>query len=162
QQRQQADQLRAAILKDNTATPALATLAADQTTWENMYLASLEETGLLLPDGTAPPIRTDPQIISVEATLGAGILAGPAGQQILPTGTLSDFFDKIRQWYGNDPTQLAPTDPNAPHFTSNSLGFFGLLSDPNSIPALPTFDQYNLGLSLPTTFEAFSVYVPWV
>src|SRR5260370_23829037 len=32
----------------------------------------------------------------------------------------------------------------------------------NSIPALPTFDQYNLGLSLPTTFEAFKVYVPWV
>src|SRR5207237_2130676 len=125
QQLQQADQLRAAILKDDTAMPALATLAADQTTWENMYLASLEETGLLLPDGTAPPIRTDPKIISIEATLGSGILAAPAGQQVLTTGTLSAFFDKIRQWYGDDPTQLAPGDANAPHFTSNSLGFFG-------------------------------------
>src|SRR5262249_10649377 len=66
---------------------------------------------------------------------------GADGRQILTTGSLSDFFDKVRTWYGNDPTLLAPNDPNAPHFTSNSLGFFGLLSDPNPIPLLPTFDQ---------------------
>ena len=36
------------------------------------------------------------------------------------------------------------------------------VEEPNPIPALPTFDQYNLGLSQPTTFEAFRVYVPWV
>ncbi len=27
---------------------------------------------------------------------------------------------------------------------------------------MPTFNQFNLGLSMPTTFEAFNVYVPWV
>ena len=58
QQLQQADQLRTAILADTTASPALYTLAADKSTWDKMYLASLEESGLLLPDGTAPPIRT--------------------------------------------------------------------------------------------------------
>src|SRR5262249_21777422 len=85
QQTNFADRLRAAILQDSTATPALSTLAADQTTWEQMYLASLEEGGLLLPDGTAPPIRTDPKIISVMATLATGILAGPAGNQVMTT-----------------------------------------------------------------------------
>src|SRR5262249_17531103 len=125
QQTSYADVLRSAILKDATASTALTTLAADQSTWEQMYLASLEETGLLLPDGTAPPIRTDPKIISVMATLATGILAGPVGNQVLTTGSLSDFFDNVRKWYGDKPDLLAPNDPNAPHFTSNSLGIFG-------------------------------------
>src|SRR5262249_54360687 len=139
---------------------ALAALAADAATWERMYLASLEQTGLLQPDGAVPPLRTDPQIISIEATLASGILAGPAGQQIL-TGTLANFFDKVRTWYGNTPGTLAPIG-GAGGFTSNSLGFFGILNNPNPIAQLPTFNQYNLGLSLPTTFQAFNVYVPWV
>ncbi len=37
-----------------------------------------------------------------------------------------------------------------------------MLANSNPIPLPPTFDQYNLGLSLPTTFEDFNVYVPWV
>ncbi len=56
QQLQEADRLRDAIIADPDASPALSTLAADQATWEEMYLASLEETGLLLPDGTTPPV----------------------------------------------------------------------------------------------------------
>src|SRR5262249_58224334 len=123
-------------------------------TGEDMYRASLEETGLLMPAGTVPPISTEPQVVSAVATLAAGILAGPAGQQVLTTGSLSDFLNHVKTWYGNDPTQITPFDPNAPGFTSNSLGFFGLLQNPNPIPQLPTYAQYNLGLSLPTTFEA--------
>jgi hypothetical protein len=155
----EADLLAAAA---NHVSPALTTLAADQSTWEEMYVASLEQTGLLLPDGSAPPLTTDPKIISVVATLSAGILAGPAGQKVLTNGSLSDFFNQVRRWYGNNPSLTAPIDPSAPGFTSNSLGFLGLLQNPNPIPKLPTFAQYNLGLSLPTTFEAFNVYVPWV
>ena len=30
------------------------------------------------------------------------------------------------------------------------------------VPALPQFDDYDLGLSQPTHFEAFRVYVPWM
>ncbi len=161
-QLQEADRLRAAIIADPDASPALSTLAADQSTWDEMYLASLEETGLLLPDGTTPPVRTDPKIISVVATLSAGILAGPAGQQQLTTGSLSDFFDQVRTWYGNNPDLMYTGGVPQPTFTSDSLGFFGILNAPTAVPGLPTFDQYNLGLSLPTTFQAFDVYVPWV
>ncbi len=161
-QLQEADQLRTAILADPTASTALTTLAADQSNWEDMYLASLEETGILQPSGTAPPISTEPQVISAVATLAAGILAGPAGQQIITDGNLSDFFNDVKTWYGNTPGVTAPTSNPPPSFTSNSLGIFGLLQNANPIPDLPTYSQYNLGTSLPTTFENFNVYVPWV
>ena len=52
----QADELRTAILADSTAPTALQNLAADQTVWEDLYLAGLEQAGVLLPDGTTPPI----------------------------------------------------------------------------------------------------------
>ncbi len=161
-QLQEADQLRTAILADPTASTALTTLAADQSTWEDMYLASLEQTGILQPTGTAPPISTEPQVISAVATLATGILAGPAGQQIITDGSLSDFFNEVKTWYGNTPGVTAPSTNPPPSFTSNSLGIFGLLQNANPIPDLPTYSQYNLGTSLPTTFESFNVYVPWV
>ena len=157
-----ADQMRTAILADPTASPALFTLAANQSTWEDMYLASLEQAGTLLPEGTAPPIRTEQQIVSVVATLAEGVLIGPAGQQVLSDGSLIDFFNDVKTWYGNTPSTLAPTNDPPPGFTSNSLSIFGWLPNDNPIPNLPTFDQFNLGTSLPTTFETFNVYSPWV
>ena len=48
QQTQLAEELRAAILSDSTAPLALQNLAANQTTFENLYLAGLEEAGELL------------------------------------------------------------------------------------------------------------------
>ncbi len=158
----EADALRSAILADKNASPALYTLAANQTNWENMYLASLEEAGTLVPQGTTPPLSTTPQIISVVATLSEGVLIGPAGQQILSDGNLVDFFNNVRTWYGNNPNATAPTDNPPANFTSNSLSIAGILSNLNQITNLPTYDQFNLGLPLPTTFEAYNIYVPWV
>src|SRR5262249_39800011 len=145
-----------------TASPALLTLAADPAAWDRSYLAALEEAGLLLPDGATPPVRQDPLVISVVNTLSSGILARPAGSQIITTGSLADFLDPIRQWYGNDASLTAPTDPNAPQFTQDSHSFEGILTNLNPVPALPTFAQYDQGLSHPTAFEAFNVYVPWI
>ena len=158
----EADQLRTAILASNSASPALYTLAANQSNWEQMYLASLEEAGTLLPEGTTPPITTEPVVISAVATLAEGVLIGPAGQQIVSSGNLVDFFNNVRTWYGNNPTATASTSNPPPGFDSNSLSIYGILSNLNPIPNLPTYDQYNLGTSLPTTFEAYNVYVPWV
>src|SRR5262249_20921341 len=50
----QAEKLRQGILADATALPALSTLAANRDAWGQLYLASLEEAGLLRPDGQAP------------------------------------------------------------------------------------------------------------
>ena len=49
--------------------PRLLTLAADQRRWRDLFLASLEEAGLLRPEDALPPIREQPKIVSLMATL---------------------------------------------------------------------------------------------
>ena len=104
----QADALRTAILADSTAPTALENLAADQTTFEDLYLAGLEQAGELLPDGTTPPISQNPLIMSLMATLATGVLAGPAGSGIISSGNVSQFFSELLSWYGNNTDQIAP------------------------------------------------------
>ena len=145
---QQADQLRTAILADSTAPQALQNLAANQTVWENLYLAALEQAGVLLPDGTTPPVRQDPLIMSVMATLATGVLAGPAGSGIIPGGNVAQFFGELLQWYGNNMNQTAPVA---------SFNIHG-----NPVATLPTAGQFNLNAQMPTSFEDFNVYVPWL
>ncbi len=145
----QAQQLREAIIADPQASSTLLALAADEALWGQMFLASLEEAGLLRPEGDLPPIREHPLIVSRMATLASGILAGPAGSEIQTTGNLVEFFEQIRTWYGHTPGLEAPTD--GIHPTSG-----------NPIPVLPQFEDVDLGLTAPTHFEAFRVYVPWV
>ena len=58
---------------------ALLTLAADRDTWRDLFLASLEEGGLLRAEDDLPPIREQEKIVSLMATLASGILIGPAG-----------------------------------------------------------------------------------
>ncbi len=144
----QADELRTAILADNTAPTALQNLAADQTTWEDLYLAGLEQAGVLLPDVATPPISQDPLIMSVMATLATGVLEGPAGSGIISSGNVSQFFSELLNWYGNNLDQEAPVD----HYNDHG----------NPVAVLPTASQYDLNAQLPTNFEDFNVYVPWV
>ena len=58
--------------------------------------------------------QIDPNVISMNATLAAGILAGSAGSQIITSGDLPAFFAQLQQWYGSDPTLIesgvSPTD----------------------------------------------------
>ena len=144
----EADQLRTAILADPTASIALQNLAADQTTWENLYLAGLEQAGVLLPDGAVPPVSTQPLIMSLMATLATGVLAGPAGSGIISSGNISQFFSQLLAWYGNN------TEQTAPDLT------FNLHDNPIAVPS--TASQFNQNAQLPTNFEDFNVYVPWV
>ena len=159
---EEASTLREAVLEDDTASPSLATLAADEESWNAIYLMSLEDAGILQPESTVPPIRETPKIISLMATLASGILAGPAGGEITTTGDLVEFFNQIRRWYGHDPSLEAEIDPDAPTFQGDTLGAFGILQNVNPIPTFPSFEDYDLGLTNPTQFQAFRVYVPWV
>ncbi len=152
----EAETLRQAILDDNSgATPGLLTLAADKDSWRNLYLTALEQGGLLRPEDALPVIRDQQKVVSLMATLASGILIGPAGQEIVSTGNLGDFFERIRAWYGNDPGLLAPVE-----FYDHRENDCYVLDIP--VPAISTFDEYNLGLSQPTHFESFRVYVPWI
>nr|WP_013334799.1 CARDB domain-containing protein [Gloeothece verrucosa]ADN18050.1 YD repeat protein [Gloeothece verrucosa PCC 7822] len=128
--------LRTGILKDATTSIVLKNLAADKDTWTTAYLAALEEAGLLRDEDEAPPIRTNPLVTSLMSTLATGILLGANGEQILTDGNLISFFSKIRTWYGDNPNLIGSTE-------------------------LPSASNYNLGLSSPTHFETFNIYVPY-
>jgi hypothetical protein len=152
----EAETLRQAILKDNTgATPGLLTLAADRNGWRELYLTALQQAGLLRAEDALPQIRDQQKVVSTMATLASGILIGPAGQQILSSGNLPDFFDRIRAWYGHDESL---TYPDMSYEKRRSDCYEGGIP----VPAVSTFDQYDLGLSSPTHFESFRVYVPWI
>ena len=145
QQTAYAEQLRSSILADPTATQSLKVLAANATSWDNLYLAALTQAGILRPQDEPPAVRTDPNVQSLISVLAAGILAGPAGDQIVTSGNLTQFFAQVHAWYGDDPATIAP-----------------LVHDPirNFVIAPPppasTFDLDETAL---THYEAFNVYV---
>ena len=122
-------------------------MAADAVSWTNLYLTALQQAGVLRPVDVPPQIYQDPHLASLTATLAAGILAGPAGDQILTDGNLPAFFAKVRQWYGDDPTVLAP----------------GVVPGSNFLYAAPpSAAQLDLHAASPTHSESFKVYVRYV
>ncbi|TVS15269.1 MAG: tandem-95 repeat protein, partial [Planctomycetaceae bacterium] len=135
-QTEEALRLREAILSDPTAAQALVVLAADPEQWTTLYLAALEEAGLLRPENDVPPIRQQPLVVSLMGTLATGILAGPAGEQIATEGDLLSFFEQVRGWYGH-------------------------AADLIGSAVLPERSEFDLDLSRPTHFEAFNIYVPF-
>jgi hypothetical protein len=144
QRKAEALKLRGAILADPTAAQPLVLLAADANNWVQLYLAALEEAGLLLPDGAAPQARTSPEVVSLTSTLASGLLLGPAGNQIISNGSLVDFFAQVRKWYGNDDSLVSPfLDPPGNY---------------DKAPA-PATNPYDLGLTDPTHFEAFNTWI---
>ena len=97
--RQTADALalRDKILADNTASIALVNLAADADSWVSSYLAALEDGGLLRPEEQAPPIRTQPKVVSALAILASGVLIGAGGDEFRSQADLVVFFGKLHQ-----------------------------------------------------------------
>ncbi|HND51211.1 MAG TPA: putative Ig domain-containing protein, partial [Pirellulaceae bacterium] len=139
----EAKRLRTAILADATASTPLKVLAADEPTWVDLYLAALEDAGLLRAADQAPEVRTNPYVASLMATLAAGILAGPAGDQIVTDGNLVDFFSAVHRWYGDQPGKLTTLAP---------AGAFKRV--PDGLEEL-----FDLNQSSRTHFQAFPVYV---
>jgi hypothetical protein len=135
-QREFALRLREAILGDETASQALIVLAADPEAWADLYLAALEEAGILRPEQDVSPIRQRAHVVSLMGTLATGILAGPAGSQYETQGDLLDFFVQVRRWYGHDAELIGSG-------------------------AIPNRDDFDLGFEQPTHFEAFKIYVPF-
>ncbi len=69
----EAETLRQAIIDDDSSvTPALLVLAANREDWGNLFLAALEEGGLLREEDDIPPIREQERIVSLMATLSSG------------------------------------------------------------------------------------------
>ncbi len=111
---QQADQLRTAILADPNAPTALQNLAADQTTWENLYLAALEQAGELLPDGTTPPISQNPLDHERDGDASPPACSpGPAGSGIISSGNVVAVLQRpahvVRQQHRSDRAGRRPS-----------------------------------------------------
>ncbi len=154
-QSQQIRDLRTAILDADDAPAALIALAADEQTFVDLYLAALEDADLLRPDGETPPIRTQQHIVSLMTVIASGILFGPAGEEIRSDGDILGFFDKLKELYGHDQNRLADIEYWDPRESECYEGEV-------PVPAIPEFEDYDLGMSTPTHFEAFRVYVPWM
>ncbi|MFH1842062.1 MAG: Ig-like domain-containing protein, partial [bacterium] len=154
-QSQEAIELRQAILQSDSSPGPLLALAADEGIWVDLYLAALEDAGLLRPEGATPPIRNQQHIVSLMSTLASGILFGPVGTEIRSDADLLGFFDQLRELYGHDQDLMAEIEKWDPR---ESECFGGAVP----IPALPVFDDYNQALTQPTHFEAFRIYVPWI
>src|SRR5262249_28997861 len=131
------------------------TLAADPTTWTDLYLASLTQAGLLRPVDTPPEVVDNPVLVSLQATLAAGILAGPAGEQIVTDGNLDDLFNQVKKWYGDDPTKTSPYITTGTDTTTEDEGGTYLQAAP------PPASAYDLHATRPTHYEGFFVYVPY-
>ncbi|HEY7119523.1 MAG TPA: CARDB domain-containing protein, partial [Tepidisphaeraceae bacterium] len=136
QQTTQALALRDAIIADDSASQALRVLASDPAAWTALYLTGLQQAGLLRPEDVPPAVRLDPNLTSLMSVLAAGILAGPAGQQIISNADLPSFFAQVRKWYGNDDSKIGSA-------------------------AIPNASDFDLKLSRRTVFEAFNIYVPF-
>ncbi|MCB1999602.1 MAG: hypothetical protein KDH91_03880, partial [Rhodoferax sp.] len=154
-QSQQIRDLRTAILESDDAPGSLVALAADEQSFVDLYLAALEEAELLRPEGDTPPIRTQQHIVSLMTVIASGILFGPAGQEIRSDGDLLGFFDQLRALYGHEQNRLADIE----YWDERSSDCY---TGEVPVPAIPEFINYDMGLSTPTHFEAFRVYVPWM
>ena len=67
-----------------------------------------------------------------------------------------EFFEKVRAWYGHDDNQLAEIEYWERRVDENGVEYW------IPVPEIPEFEDYDLGLSQPTHFETFRVYVPWI
>src|SRR5262249_14899151 len=155
QQEQFAATLRANILNDATATPALQALAANAANWTDLYLLALTQAGLLRAVDAPPEVHDNPVLTSLQTTLAAGILAGPAGSQIITSGNLIDFFAQVQKWYGADSSaQSRYIGTGTDNVTKDEGGTY-LQANP---PPASDFDQH---AARPTHYESFYVYVPY-
>ncbi len=154
-QSQRARDLRTALLDSDDAPASLVALAADEQNWVDLYLAALEDAELLRPDGETPPIRTQQHIVSLMSVIAAGLLYGPAGSEIRSDGDLVGFFEQVRTLYGHDQNRMADIE----YWDYRESDCY---EGEVPVPAIPLLADHDLGLSTPTHFEAFRVYVPWM
>ena len=101
EQMEYAKQLRSAILADSEAPSSLSVLAADQAQWVQGWLGALEAAGLLRAEDEAAPIRLNPEVISLNATLASGILLSKGGDSYRTQGDILGFFSTVQTWYGD-------------------------------------------------------------
>ncbi|WP_233259655.1 CARDB domain-containing protein, partial [Ramlibacter sp. WS9] len=153
-----AKKLRAAILTDAAASSTLTTIAADEAQWVQGWLAALEQAGMLRPLEEAPPIRLNPSVISLNATLATGILFSKAGENYQSQADILGLFSQVQKWYGD--TATWPSDPAAAlapiEYIQARTSDEGEVEIP--VPAMANPADYDLHATQDTHFINFNVF----
>jgi hypothetical protein len=159
EQRAHAQRLRAAILADADAPASLSVIAADPDQWQAGWLAALEAAGILRPVDEAAAIRTQPQVLSLNATLAAGILLSRGGDGYRTQADLAAFFAKVQEWYGDTARHLGDASARqAPiSYFETRQNRDGSVAVP--VPQLADRDRFDLDAAHETHFLDFSVFV---
>ncbi|MBL8395672.1 MAG: hypothetical protein JNK99_13155, partial [Candidatus Accumulibacter sp.] len=159
EQKSYASKLRAAIIGDPAAAPSLAALAADTGQWQSAWLAALEAAGLLQPSDEAPPIREQPKVLSLNATLASGIVLGKGGEIYRTQADLLGFFAKVQEWYGD--TARYSGDPDARQAPVDYVEVRQSLDGTVDVPVSHSAErgQFELAASHETHFVDFDVFV---
>ncbi len=138
-QTSQAARIRDLLLLDVDAPRTLKTAAAEGTAWTALYLRALTDAGLLRPEDVPPAIREDARFVAGISTVAAGLLGQPGGTPVILEGSVElatgkGFLALLRRWMGETPDEYGSAD-------------------------LPTLADFDLNLSRPTHFEAFTIRV---
>ena len=136
-------------------TPRWSTSPPTRTAGSNAYLAALEESGMLRPEDQAPPIRQDPKVVSLMATLASGILVGPLGKQI----TRLDDADRVLRADAQVVRRRAEHDRAADRLRPSRVAGSATRAT-SRCRRPPTFADFDLGLSHPTYFQSVNVFSP--
>ncbi|HAY28075.1 MAG TPA: hypothetical protein DCY47_11380, partial [Candidatus Accumulibacter sp.] len=159
EQQAHAQRLRTAILADPNAPASLSVIAADADQWQAGWLAALEAAGILRPADEAAPIRAQAKVLSLNATLGAGILLSRGGDRYRTHADLAAFFAKVQEWYGDTARHIgdasarkAPVD-----YFETRQNRDGSVAVP--VPHLADRNRFDLGAAHASHFLDFSVFV---
>ena len=153
------EKLREAILADTQAPSSLSTLAANADQWIAGWLGALEGAGLLRPLNEAAPIRENPKVISLNATLATGILLAKAGDNYRTQADIVGFFAKVQQWYGD--TAKFAGDTSA---VKNGIEYYELREDSDGnmvevpVPKLADPAAFDINAAHDTHFINFNVF----
>src|SRR5262249_20989884 len=118
----------------------------------------LEAAGLLRPLDQAPPIRSNPLVLSLNDTLAAGILLSKGGESYQTQASILGFFSQVQHWYGD--TARYAGDPMAQVSTDylesrqSATGEFAEVPVPNA----PTEAEFDAGAAHGTHFIDFTVF----
>ena len=141
--RDEAEQLRLAVLADNTAPLQLLTLAGNAGIWSDAYLAALTTAGLLRAEDLPPVADGKAQVVAGFFVGVAGLLGGFEGEAILAelesdpitaTARAAELIDRFRGYAGHTP-------------------------DAYGVGSIPSPEAYDLGTDSPASLVAFQMHV---
>ena len=154
-----AKKLRTAILADESASQTLHILVANEQQWVSGWLEALEIAGLLRSSDIPAPIRSEAQVLSLNATLATGILLSKSGELYRTQADILSFFAKIQSWYGDTARHMGDKEAKVREIETTEIrtddkGNVAIVPVPKS----PEKSEFDLNSERETHFLSFNVF----